>query len=60
MENTTLAVIAIIAAIAVLGVVAVTLVTTSLQIQQADAAQPPGKGCAFTPGGNASKTRCIH
>jgi hypothetical protein len=42
-----------------LGVVAITIVTIPLQ-QQAEAAQPPGRGCEFTPGGNASKARCIH
>ena len=30
--------------------------TDEQQIQ----AQPPGRGCEFTPGGNASKGRCIH
>jgi hypothetical protein len=60
MENTTLAVIAIIAALAVLGVVTITLVTIPLQLQQADAAQPAARGCEFTPGGNASKGRCVH
>jgi hypothetical protein len=61
-----IAVIAILAALAMLGVVAITLVTIPLQLQQAEAApggvpgQPPGRGCEFTPGGNASKTRCVH
>jgi len=58
--NTTIAVIAIVAALGLLGVVVVTVaVTISLQ-QQAEAAQPPGRGCEFTPGANASKTRCVH
>jgi hypothetical protein len=60
-RTTSYAVIAIVAALAVLGVVVLTVtVTIPPQQQQADAAQPPGKGCEFTPGGNASKTRCVH
>jgi len=55
-----MAIIAIVAALGLLGVVVVTVaVTISLQ-QQAEAAQPQGRGCEFTPGGNASKTRCVH
>jgi Flp pilus assembly protein CpaB len=54
MNETTFVVIAIVAALALLGVVAVTI-----SLQQAEAAQPPGRGCEFTPGGNASKTRCV-
>ena len=58
--NTSIALVSIVAALAVLGVVVVTVaVTISLQ-QQAEAAQPPGKGCEFTPAGNASQGRCIH
>jgi Flp pilus assembly protein CpaB len=58
--NTSITIIAIVAAIGLLGVVVVTIaVTISLQ-QQAEAAQPPGKGCEFTPAGNASQGRCIH
>jgi Flp pilus assembly protein CpaB len=59
MSNTTFVIIAIVAALALLGVVAITIVTIPLQ-QQAEAAQPPGKGCEFTPAGNASKARCLH
>jgi hypothetical protein len=59
MSNTTFVIIATVAALALLGVVAITIVTIPLQ-QQAEAAQPPGRGCEFTPGGNASKTRCVH
>ncbi len=56
-----MAVIAIVAALAVLGVVAVTLVTIPLQLQQAEAARPLHAGnCEYTPGGNASKQRCVH
>jgi hypothetical protein len=59
MSNTTFVIIAMVTALALLGVVAITIVTIPLQ-QQAEAAQPPGKGCEFTPGGNASKARCVH
>ena len=59
MSNTTFVVIAIVAALALLGVVVITIVTIPLQ-QQAEAAQPPGRGCEFTPAGNASKARCVH
>jgi Mn2+/Fe2+ NRAMP family transporter len=57
--TTSYAIIAIVVALALMGVVAITLVTIPLQ-QQAEAAQPPGRGCEFTPAGNASKARCIH
>jgi len=60
MTNTTFVLIALVAVLALLGVVAITIVTIPLQLQQAEAAQPPGKGCEFTPGGNASKARCVH
>jgi Flp pilus assembly protein CpaB len=59
MSNTTFVIIAMVTALALLGVVAITIVTIPLQ-QQAEAAQPPGKGCEFTPAGNASKARCVH
>jgi hypothetical protein len=59
MNNATIAVIAIVSALAIVGVVAVTVVIIPLQ-QQAEAAQPPGRGCEFTPGLNASKGRCFH
>jgi hypothetical protein len=52
------AVIAIVLALGLLGVVAITIV--SIPLQQAEAAQPPGRGCEFTPGGNASQGRCVH
>jgi hypothetical protein len=52
-----LAIFAIVAALGVLGVIAVESIMT---VQEAKAAQPPGRGCEFTPGGNASKTRCVH
>jgi hypothetical protein len=56
-QETTLGIIAIIAALGLLGL----LVVESISIQQqAQAAQPPGRGCEFTPGGNASKGRCVH
>jgi Flp pilus assembly protein CpaB len=58
-NDTTLAVIAIVAVIGLLGVVVVEM-SSIQQAQQAFAAQPPGRGCEFTPGGNASKTRCVH
>jgi len=57
-RNVSIAMIAIVAALGLLGVVAITVVTISLQ--QAEAAQPPGRGCEFTPAGNASKARCVH
>ena len=52
-----LAIFAIVAALGILGVIAIESIMT---IQEAKAAQPPGRGCEFTPGGNASKTRCVH
>jgi hypothetical protein len=55
-QETTLAIIAIVAALGLLGLVVVESI--SIQ-QQAQAAQPPGRGCEFTPGGNASKGRCV-
>lgn len=58
--DTSMAIIAIVAVLGLLEVIVLTVaVTISLQ-QQAEAAQPPGRGCEYTPGGNASKTRCIH
>ena len=56
--NVSIVIIALVAALALLGVVVITIV--SIPIQQAEARQPPGRGCEFTPGGNASKTRCVH
>jgi hypothetical protein len=52
-----LAIFAIVAALGILGVIAIESIMT---VQEAKAAQPPGRGCEFTPGGNASKARCIH
>jgi len=59
MNDTSIAIIAIVATLSVLGVVVVTVAVT-ISLQQAEAAQPPGRGCEFTPGGNASKARCVH
>jgi hypothetical protein len=59
MNDTTFIVVAIVAALTLFGVVAITIVSITLQ-QQAEAAQPPGKGCEFARGGNASQGRCIH
>ena len=56
-RQTQLAIFAIVAALGVLGVIAVESIMTA---QEAKAAQPPGRGCEFTPGGNASKGRCFH
>ena len=56
-KETQLAIFAIVAALGVLGVIAVESIMT---VQEAKAAQPPGRGCEFTPGGNASKGRCFH
>jgi hypothetical protein len=56
--TTSMVIIAIVVALGLLGVVAITIVT--IPLQQAEAAQPPGRGCEFTPGGNASKARCVH
>jgi hypothetical protein len=58
--NTSMAIIAIVAALGLLGVVVVMAAVTIPLYQQAEAAQPPGKGCEFTPAGNASKARCVH
>jgi hypothetical protein len=57
--NASIAVISVVAALAVLGIVVV-MVAVTISLHQAEAAQPPGRGCEFTPGGNASKTRCVH
>ena len=51
-------IIMVFAVVAALGLVSV--VAVDMSQQQAQAAQPPGRGCEFTPGGNASKTRCVH
>ena len=51
---------AIFAVIAVLGLLSVIAVESIMTVQEAKAKQPPGRGCEFTPGGNASKTRCVH
>ena len=56
-STTTLALIAIISAVGLIGVVAV---DTILIVHDVEAKQPPGRGCEFTPGGNASKTHCVH
>ena len=56
-KETSLAIVAIIAAVGLLGIVVESV--NILQQQQAQAAQPPGRGCEFTPGGNASKLRCV-
>jgi hypothetical protein len=48
----------IFALVAALGLV--TIVAADISQQQAQSAQPPGRGCEFTPGGNASKSRCVH
>jgi Flp pilus assembly protein CpaB len=48
----------IFALVAALGLV--TMVAVDISQQQAQAAQPAGRGCEFTPGGNASRTRCVH
>ncbi len=50
----------IFALIAIVGIVGVFAVETLIIAEQAQAAQPFGNGCEFTPGGNASKTRCVH
>lgn len=46
------------AVVAALGLVSV--VAVDISQQEAQVKQPPGRGCEFTPGGNASKTRCVH
>ena len=56
-SETMLAIFAIVVALGVLGVIAVESIS---MLQQAQAVQPPDRGCEFTPGGNASKTRCVH
>jgi hypothetical protein len=56
-NDTTLTIVAIVAVLGLVGLVVVRSI--SIQ-QQAQAAQPPGRGCEFTPGGNASKGRCVH
>ena len=56
MNNEILIVLAVVLALGLAAVVAVQIV----EIQQAEAAQPLARGCEFTPGGNASKTRCVH
>jgi Flp pilus assembly protein CpaB len=38
----------------------VSIVAVDISQQEAQAKQSPGRGCEFTPGGNASKTRCVH
>jgi len=57
-RNVPIAIIAIVAALGLLGVVVVTVAVT-ISLQQAEAAQPPGRGCEFTPGFNASQGRCF-
>ncbi|HKF27109.1 MAG TPA: hypothetical protein VKB06_01780 [Nitrososphaera sp.] len=56
---TSMAIFAIVAALGLLGVVVV-MVAATVPLQQAEAAQPPGKDCEFARGGNASQGRCIH
>jgi Flp pilus assembly protein CpaB len=56
--NMNSSIIMVFAVVAALGLVSV--VAVDMSQQQAEAAQPPGRGCEFTPGGNASKTRCVH
>ena len=55
-SETTLAMFAIVVALGV-GVIALESIS---MLQQAQAVQPPDRGCEFTAGGNASKTRCVH
>ena len=55
--ETTLAIFAIVVALGIVGVIVVESISIA---QQAQAKQPLGRGCEFTPGGNASKTRCVH
>ena len=50
----------IFALIALVGIVGVFAVETLIIAEQVQAAQPAGRGCEFTPGANASKTRCVH
>jgi hypothetical protein len=40
-----------------IGVVMGLVVVPVIEVVQA--AQPPGRGCQFTPGGNASQGRCV-
>jgi Flp pilus assembly protein CpaB len=56
--NMNSSIIMVFAVVAALGLVSV--VAVDMSQQQAEAAQPPGRGCEFTPGGNASKTRFVH
>ena len=51
---TSMAIFAIVAALGLLGVVVV-MVAATVPLQQAEAAQPPCKGCEFALGGNASQ-----
>ena len=46
-SETTLAIFAIVVALGVVGVIAVESIS---MLQQAQAVQPPGRGCEFTPG----------
>jgi hypothetical protein len=55
--ETMLAMFAIVVALGVVGVIAVESISIA---QQAQAKQPIGRVCEFTPGGNASKARCVH
>ena len=57
LSTTTLTLIAIISALGLVGVIAVDTISI---VQDVEAKQPPDRGCEFTPGGNASKTRCVH
>jgi hypothetical protein len=54
-NNSIIMVFAVVAALGLVSVVAV-----DISQQEAQAKQPPDRGCEFTPGGNASKTRCVH
>jgi hypothetical protein len=56
--NVNSSIIMVFAVVAALGLVSV--VAVDILQQEAQAKQPPGRGCEFTPGGNASKTRCVH
>ena len=60
-KEITLAIFAIVAALGLVGVLAIETLILAQEQQQAFAkGQPPGRGCEFTPGGNASKGRCFH
>ena len=48
------------ALVAMAWIVGVVAVETLIIAEQAQAAQPAGRGCEFTPGFNASKGRCFH